>query len=315
VAHLLGDRVKETSTTTGTGTLALGGAVTNFQAFSAILANNDTTLYAIVHQSANEWETGLGTWTTGNNLARTTVFDSSNAGAAVNLSAGTKHVFIIQTTSGPFGPLAAGSATIPPLLLQAGTLMTTPSAGAIELDADAFYATSDVGNRGVIRVAHIIRAASAQTLTSTGSAQSLFDSPANGTITLETGVYFYQLMALITGMSATSGNGELTFAGTGTFGGWLRRAAGLDNTTPGTIADDDAAWVTTATGHAASMFAAGTGTAMRMYESGSFECTGAGTLIPSITLVTAAAATVAEGSYFICERWGAAAMASVGQWT
>lgn len=210
---------------------------------------------------------------------------------------------------------AAGSASAGSWpTFTSGTLLTTPEDGAIELDGDCFYATTDGGNRGVIRVAHVIRAASAQTLTSSASAQSLFDSPANGTITLETGVYFYSLLAVLTGMSATSGNAELTFAGTGTFGGWLRRANGLDNTVA-TLGDDDAAWATTATGHAASMFTAGTATVMRLYEMGTFECTGAGTLIPSITLVTAAAATVAEGSYFVCERWGASSMASVGQWT
>lgn len=93
MAHVTGDRIQETTTTTGTGALALLGAVANFQAFSAKASNNDTVAYTIVHQTANEWEVGIGTWTTGNNLARTTVLDSSNAGAVVTLSAGTKDVW------------------------------------------------------------------------------------------------------------------------------------------------------------------------------------------------------------------------------
>ena len=93
MAFVTGDRVKETTTTTGTGSLALAGAVSNFQAFSAVAANNDTIHYAIVHQTAAEWEVGIGTWLTGNTLARTTVLESSNADALVNLSAGTKDVF------------------------------------------------------------------------------------------------------------------------------------------------------------------------------------------------------------------------------
>ena len=93
MAHVLGERVKETTTTTGTGTLALAGAVSQFQAFSDVMVNNDTTVYAIVGQTGTEWEVGLGTWLTGNSLARTTVYDSSNAGSLVTLSAGTKDVF------------------------------------------------------------------------------------------------------------------------------------------------------------------------------------------------------------------------------
>jgi hypothetical protein len=93
VSHVAGDRVKETTTTTGTGDLTLAGAVANFRAFSAICADLDIVKYAIVHQSANEWETGLGTWHAGNTLTRTKVEASSNANAAVSFSAGTKDVF------------------------------------------------------------------------------------------------------------------------------------------------------------------------------------------------------------------------------
>jgi len=91
MARVAGDRVKETTTTTGTGDVALGGAVSGFQAFSAIAANGDLVAYAIV--GTTEWEVGLGTWVTGNTLQRTRVLASSNAGALVNFSAGTKDVF------------------------------------------------------------------------------------------------------------------------------------------------------------------------------------------------------------------------------
>jgi hypothetical protein len=86
------DRVQETSTTTGTGTFTLAGAVTGFQSFSAI-GDGNTTYYAIVLGS--EWEVGLGTYTSsGTTLARTTILESSNGGTAVNFSAGTKNVFV-----------------------------------------------------------------------------------------------------------------------------------------------------------------------------------------------------------------------------
>jgi hypothetical protein len=82
------DRVKETTTTTGTGTITLAGAAAGFQAFS-VLGDGNTTYYAIVDSAAADWEVGIGTYTlSGTTLARTTVLSSSNAGAAVNLSAG-----------------------------------------------------------------------------------------------------------------------------------------------------------------------------------------------------------------------------------
>jgi len=88
------DRVKETSTTTGTGNLTLAGAVSGFQAFS-VFANNDTFFYAVVHQTAAEWEVGIGTYVSATPaLARTTVLESSNADALVSFSAGTKDVFV-----------------------------------------------------------------------------------------------------------------------------------------------------------------------------------------------------------------------------
>jgi len=93
MALVVKDRVKETSVTDGTGSVTLAGAVANFQSFSSVLSNADTTYYAISHRNANEWEVGLGTYNTGV-LARTTILESSNAGSAVSFSSGTKDVFI-----------------------------------------------------------------------------------------------------------------------------------------------------------------------------------------------------------------------------
>lgn len=90
MALVVKDRVRETSTTTGTGTLTLAGAVTGFQTFSSAIGNANTTYYTIVNGS--EWEVGIGTVGAGT-LARTTVLASSNAGSAVTFSAGTKDVF------------------------------------------------------------------------------------------------------------------------------------------------------------------------------------------------------------------------------
>lgn len=94
MAFVLADRVRETTTTTGTGTVSLGGAVTDYQSFSAIGTGN-TTYYTIAGTGTGEWEVGIGTYTSGapSTLARTTILASSNSGSAVNFSAGTKDVF------------------------------------------------------------------------------------------------------------------------------------------------------------------------------------------------------------------------------
>lgn len=91
---VIADRVLETSTTTGTGTFTLAGAVSGYQSFSAV-GNGNTTYYAITLASAGQWEVGIGTYTSaGTTLARNTVLASSNGGLAVNFSAGTKRVFV-----------------------------------------------------------------------------------------------------------------------------------------------------------------------------------------------------------------------------
>ena len=92
MALVLKDRVQETTTTTGTGTLTLGGAVTGYQSFSAI-GNANTTYYAIYASGGSEWEVGIGTYTaSGTTLSRDTVL-SSSTGSLVSFSAGTKNVW------------------------------------------------------------------------------------------------------------------------------------------------------------------------------------------------------------------------------
>ncbi len=94
MALVINDRVKETSTTTGTGTFDLAGAVSGFETFVAGIGNSNTTYYAIVNENG-EFEVGLGTVTDAatDTLARTTIISSSNSDSAVNFAAGTKDVF------------------------------------------------------------------------------------------------------------------------------------------------------------------------------------------------------------------------------
>ena len=95
MALVLNDRVKETTTSTGTGTINLAGAETGFESFVAGIGNSNTCYYAIVHQTADEFEVGLGTVSDSSpdTLSRTSIISSSNSDSAVNFSAGTKDVF------------------------------------------------------------------------------------------------------------------------------------------------------------------------------------------------------------------------------
>jgi|TARA_R100000655_G_C2970064_1_gene190211 hypothetical protein len=91
MAHVVADRVRETTTTTGTGTYTLAGAVTGFETFGSI-GNTNTTYYCCT--DGTNFEVGVGTYaSSGTTLARTTILQSSNSDSAVNWSAGTRQIF------------------------------------------------------------------------------------------------------------------------------------------------------------------------------------------------------------------------------
>jgi hypothetical protein len=98
MALILKDRVKETTAVTSTGTATLLGASVGYQSFS-VIGNGNTCYYTIAAQTANEWEVGIGTYTSPDQLSRDTVLSSSNSGSLVNFSAGTKDVFVTQPSS------------------------------------------------------------------------------------------------------------------------------------------------------------------------------------------------------------------------
>ena len=97
MALIIKDRVKEVTTTSGTGDITLtGSSFATFVPFNSYMTNGDTSYYAIEHTSSgiDEWEVGLGTWNTGNTLSRTTVLAGSAGTSAVDFSAGTKNIFM-----------------------------------------------------------------------------------------------------------------------------------------------------------------------------------------------------------------------------
>ena len=132
MALVLADRVKETTTTTGTSDFALGGAVSGFQTFSAGVGNSNTTYYSVALGSA--WEVGLGTLSSdGLTLARTTVLQSSNSDTKVSFASGSKDVFV--TYPADKSVLSDSAQTLTNKTLTSPTLTTpilgTPQSGVL----------------------------------------------------------------------------------------------------------------------------------------------------------------------------------------
>ena len=157
MALVLNDRVKVTSTTTGTGAFALGAAATGFETFAQGIGNNNTTYYCIFNQGTTEFETGLGTLDGSSaNLTRTAVISSSNSDSAVDFSSGTKDVFctlpasktmeMVLTTQGDM-PYASAANTPARLALgSAGHILQVNSGG----NAPEWAASSGVSSGFVI---------------------------------------------------------------------------------------------------------------------------------------------------------------------
>ena len=106
MALVINDRVKETSTTTGTGTFSLAGAATGFETFVSGVGTGNTTYYSIVLDGTAEFEVGVGTVTdaTPATLSRDTVISSSNSDNKVDFSSGSKTVFCTLPASRAMSP-------------------------------------------------------------------------------------------------------------------------------------------------------------------------------------------------------------------
>jgi hypothetical protein len=124
MALVIKDRVKETTSTTGTGTLTLAGAAVGFDAFSSI-GDGNTTYYAIVDSANAAWEVGIGTYTaSGTTLSRDTVLESSNSDALVDFASGVKNVFCTMPAEKSVVLDGSGNLTIEGNLTVNGTTTT-----------------------------------------------------------------------------------------------------------------------------------------------------------------------------------------------
>lgn len=212
--------------------------------------------------------------------------------------------------------LHAGSSTEAPLKFQAGTNLGTAQAGAVEYDGEVFWGTPKGTGRGVIAQESWQKLPSNYALTSTTSLQKLLNVSANGALSLEQGNYFFQAAFYITGLSATSGNAQFDVLGGGTavLNTAFMHLIGKDDNAPlGALAQDGS--FAQAGASAASLVIAGTGSQIAFSVRGTFRIGTAGTIIPSIALVTAAAGSVRQGSYFTCRRVGPEGTYAMGPWS
>ncbi|MGH9992845.1 MAG: hypothetical protein ACREAZ_09400 [Nitrososphaera sp.] len=175
------------------------------------------------------------------------------------------------------------------------------------------YFTNEAGNRGVNVTHHFCRLNAAFTLVSQTAAQKLFNASTNGALTLAPGTYRFNCQFSLSAMSATSGNSSFSLAGTAVIGSILMQCIGIDGATAGNGNQSGGVAVTSA--FPVSMHNALTNTNQQSSVWGTFEVTTGGTVIPSIALVTAAAAIVAAGSFFECWCIGSDAVATVGDWS
>ena len=152
------DRVKETTTTTGTGTYTLAGAVTGFETFTANLDNSDTTYYCCTDNT--DFEIGIGTFTSsGTTLARTTILASSNSNSAVNWSSGTRTIFMTYPADKAVFEDADGHVTIPHDLFIAGGLIDLKNDGGAVSQIKFYCESSNAHAQTLIGAPHSAQAA------------------------------------------------------------------------------------------------------------------------------------------------------------
>jgi len=176
------DRVKETTTTTGTGTYTLAGAVTGFETFTANLDNSDTTYYCCTDNT--DFEIGIGTFTSsGTTLARTTILASSNSNSAVNWSSGTRTIFMTYPADKAVFEDASGHVSIPHDLFIAGGLIDLKNDGGAVSQIKFYCESSNAHAQTLIGAPHSESASNTLTLPSSGGSSKLLSATSTATVT------------------------------------------------------------------------------------------------------------------------------------
>ena len=171
MALKVADRVLETASAPGTGTVTLLGATAGYQTFSAAIGNANTTYYTCADQSGSNWEVGIGTYTTaGNTLTRNTVLSSSNGGSLVNFNSGTQNVFVTYPSEEAIynnGTSIVGPTGSSVAVANGGTGATTLTAnGVVYGNGTSAVGVTAVGTTGQVLVGNTGAAPSWATVSS-----------------------------------------------------------------------------------------------------------------------------------------------------
>lgn len=243
MALVLKDRVKETCTSPGVGTVTLLGASTGYSSFSTI-GNANTTYYCIADQSGNNWEVGIGTYTlSGTTLSRDTVLSNSlGTTAKINFSSGTQDVFVTypsgRSVYADGTTLTATNSSVLPVANGGTGLSSTPANGALDIgNGTGFTRTTLTAGSGIA----ITNGAGSISIATSGgggfSNMQVFTS--TGTFTVPTGVTKVKVTVVGGGAGGQSSGGysvpcaaDVFYAGSGGGGGGTA-VAYLTGLTPG----------------------------------------------------------------------------------
>lgn len=243
---------------------------------------------------------------------------NTNSGGTVQTAistTGTGNVVLDTSATVTTPTIAAGGASRAPLRITSGTVATSPVAGDIEYDGKVHYATHAVNERGAIRANQFIRQTADFTLVSQTAAQAMFNTTANGAVTLAANTsYRFRCAFYITGMS-TGSAGAYGFALGGTAvissQGWYSGASKASGT-QGTAVQMNGSFNAAANTAISASNSLGTGTAV---IDGIVSITTGGTLIPQVSLGVAAAATIKTGAFFEIAPLGTDSVGSLGNWS
>lgn len=213
----------------------------------------------------------------------------------------------------------AGSATVPPAQMSSGTVLTTPTAGALEYDGVAFYQSPIASNRGVTNVSHVAVLTADYTLTDSNTAQKAFNSSTNGAITVGGSTsYLLDALYIITNTGTTSHTWATLFAGTATLTSIAYAAQAYTGiTSAATITAVSGNYTVAATALVVTAASVSATEQVVIQLHGVIRTNAAGTIIPQIQLSAATTGTskMLKNSYIKLSPIGSDTVATIGNWS